>query len=94
MEKYPEILVTAVNEYLAKYEGSKVFHYDSHASNMYIDKSIVSTNYRVYILYGNLFEVIRYTVCSKQEWNYKEVSSDSMVAWEIQMCYEKGGFFE
>lgn len=92
MKDYPEELVKAVNEYLENNKGSKLFHYDSHTSNMYKDKSIISTTYRAYILYGNLFEVMRYTVCSKPEWNFDKVDSDSMIAWEIQVCYEKGGW--
>jgi len=93
-QKYPQKLITAVNESLEKYKGSSLIHYDSHTSNIYIDKSISTTTYRAYILYGNLFEVIRITECSNPEWNHNEVNSDSMIAWEIKMCFEKSGFFK
>ena len=92
MENYPEKLVNSVKGYLEEHKGSKLFHYDYHTSNMYKDKSISSTNYRAYILYGNLFEVMGYTTCSKPEWNFDEVTFSSMIAWEIKVCYEKGGW--
>jgi len=93
MKDYPEKLVNTVVEYLENHKGSELFHYDSHTSNMYKDKSIVSTTYRAYILYGNLFEVMRYTFCSKPEWNYDKVDSDSMIMHEIEMCFKKSGMF-
>jgi len=92
MDNYPEKLVQAINEYLEKYKGSKIFHYDFYTSTPYKDKSITQTTYRVYILYGNLFEVMGYTICSKPEWNFDEVSVSSMIAWEIKECYEKSGW--
>jgi len=94
MENYPEKLVNAVVEYLETHKGSELFHFDFHTSTPYKDKSITSTTYRVYILYGNLFEVIRITECSNPEWNHYEVNFDSMVAWEIKICFEKSGFFK
>jgi len=93
-QKYPEKLVEAVNKYLDAHACSKLFYFDSHTSTPYKDKSITSTTYRTYILYGNYFKVMRYTICSNPEWNYDDVAVDSMIAWEIKMCFEKSGFFK
>ena len=95
MKDYPEKLVNAVIEYLENHKGSEVFHYDLITSTPYKDKSITNTVYRAYIIWGNLFEVKRFTVCSNPKWsnNHNEVDSDSMIAWEIKMCFEKSGFF-
>jgi len=93
MKDYPEKLVKAVIEYLEAHKGAELFHYDFHTSTPYKDKSITVTNYRAYIVWGNLFEVLRFRTCSNPEWNYDEVSSDSMIMWEIEMCYKKSGMF-
>jgi len=93
MKNYPEKLVQATIEYLEDHKGAELFHCDFHASTPYKDKSIIVTNYRTYIVWGNLFEVLRFRICSKSEWNHDEVSSDSMIMWEIEMCYKKSGMF-
>ena len=93
MDNYPEKLVKAANEYLENHKDSELFHYDFHTSTPYKDKSITITNYRAYIVWGNLFEVLRFRICSNQEWNHNEVTSDSMIMWEIEMCYKKSGMF-
>jgi len=92
MESYPEKLVQTVIEYLEETKGAKIFHYDSYTGTPYKDKSITDTTYRIYVLYGNLFEVFSYTINSKPEWNFDEVSVSSMIAWEIKECYEKSGW--
>lgn len=93
MNDYPEKLVNAVMDYIENHKGSELLHYDFYTSTPYKDKSITSTVYRAYILFGNLFEVMRYRTCSKPEWNYDEVDSDSMIAHEIKICFEKSRFF-
>jgi len=94
MENYPEKLVNVVNEYLKKYEGAEIFYKDCYTSTPYQNKTITDTTYKIYILWGNLFEVFSYTVCSKPEYNFKEVKNNFMIAQEIKDCYEKSGFFK
>jgi hypothetical protein len=86
---YPEKLISVATEYLKEHEGSEIFSYESYTFNPYQDKSITSTTYRVYIIYGNLFEVMRYVVCSKPEWTYRDVNCDTMIAKEIDVCHKK-----
>ena len=88
-DNYPDKLVSAVNKYLKENKGSKIFHYDSYTSKPYKDKTIINTTYKVFILWGNLFEVIRYKVCSKPEWSFDDVVYDSLLTGEIKICYEK-----
>lgn len=93
VDNYPENLKHAVNKYIEENPEAKIFYYDVITGTPYKDKSITQTTYRIYVLIGNKFKIFRSFTCSEPDLNFNSVSIDSMIAWEIKMCYEKSNFF-
>lgn len=79
----PEKLQASVNSNLKNFPKSEILDVQKYVSTPYKDKTITDTTYKVFILYGNVFEVFRLSTCSKEEWNDRDVEINKMIAGEI-----------
>lgn len=84
LDKCPLKLKEKALEYLKTHEDSKILGvYISEGIKPYIDKSITQNLYIVSLEWGNLCISMSFRTCSKPEWNFNEVSINSMIYAEI-----------
>lgn len=83
LSECPEALQQSISLYLEKFPAVKILSVQKWESTPYKDKSIIETDYKVFTLHGNYFSVYSLSVCSKAEWNDRDVVVSSMIAGEI-----------
>lgn len=79
----PENLQQSINSYLSNFPKAEVLSVQKYLQTPYKDKTITDTTYKVFTLYGNLFKVYRLSICSKDEWDDREIKINKMLAGEI-----------
>lgn len=83
LSECPEKLQASVESTMNRFPESKILAVQKYISTPYKDKSIIDTTYKVFILFGNLFEIFKLSTCSKEEWNDRDVEINKMIAGEI-----------
>lgn len=83
LSECPEKLQASVEYNMNRFPESEILAVQKYISTPYKDKTIIDTTYKVFILFGNLFEVFRLSTCSKEEWNDRDVEINKMIAGEI-----------
>lgn len=91
LDEAPVKLKEAVDGCLSDFADAKLLKIEHIKRTPYIDKSIIEDTYSAYLMYGNLFTVMKISVCSNQEWSDREVRKSSMIAGDIIKFVQLGG---
>lgn len=92
-QSFPDELKERVLDYLNKFQGAYILGCQSYDQQLYKDKSINTTYYKVYTCYGNLFRVFEQSICTRPEWSNQNDYS-MMSAGEISFIVKNSAWFK
>ncbi len=91
LDSVPIKLKESVESYLESYSDVKLLAIEQVSTKPYVDKTIIQDTYSVYLNRGNLFTVMKISICSNPEWSDREVRENLMIAADITKFVELGG---
>lgn len=89
LSECPSILQEKVDNYLYVFKDSKLLRVEEKYQELYNDKTIGTTAYCAYLIHGNLFTVMKFSICTKPEWSDTKVRESSMIAGDISVFLQE-----